>query len=242
VDIKLKTKWEGRYGAAVLIGRPNFKKRNIFSENLVAIEMFKTQIKMNKPIIIGMAVLDISKLKMCDFHYNYMKCKYNGYCQILYTDTDSFIYRVQCDDFYSDMRQDIHEYDTSDYGPNNIHDMPLPNKKVPGLMKDENNGKCMTEFVGLRSKMYSCRVNGQDAIKKAKGVKKYVLSKKINFSDYINCIRDNCTVSSKQNSIRSKLHNVYTIEQNKIALSPYDDKRCILENKIDTLPWGHYKL
>lgn len=243
VDIKLKNKWNGRYGARTLIAKPNFKRSKIFSDDLVAIEMSKVEIKMYKPIIIGMAVLDISKLKMCDFHYNYMKSKYSGNCQVVYTDTDSFVYEIHCEDFYSDMKQDIHQYyDTSDYGPNNIHDMPLVNKKVPGLMKDEICGKILTGFVGLRAKVYSLRVNNEDAIKKAKGVKNYVLRKTITFNDYLNCIIDNNIISKPQNSIRSKSHNVYTIEQIKIVLSPYDDKLCIMENNIDTLPWGHYNI
>lgn len=120
--------------------------------------------------------------------------------------------------------------------------IPRCNKKVPGLMKDENNGRCMTEFVGLRSKMYSIRVNHNDAIKKAKGVKKYVLSKKLCFDDYLRCIESSCTIAEVQNTIRSKRHTVFTIQQEKIALSPMDDKRKILSNGIDTLPHGHYTL
>lgn len=242
VDVRLKTKWEGRYGAAEFIAQPNFKRRKIFSENLVAIEMLKTEILMDKPLVIGMSVLDISKVVMCDFHYNYMKPKYGEDVRILYTDTDSFIYTICCDDFYNDMKADIHKYDTSDYADKNAYKMPQVNKKVPGLMKDENNGKCMTEFVGLRAKMYSIRVDNKDAIKKAKGVKKYVLNKKICFDDYLRCIRNNCTITETQNTIRSKNHTVFTIEQSKIALSPLDDKRKILSNGIDTLPYGHFSL
>lgn len=242
VDVKLKTKWHGRYGAAQLIAQPNFKKRKIFDENLVAIEMLKTEILMEKPIVIGMAVLDISKVVMCDFHYNYMKPKYGENVQVLYTDTDSFIYKVFCEDFYADMKSDIMRYDTSDYPENNVYMMPRLNNKIPGLMKDECGGKCMTEFVGLRSKMYSVRVNHHDAIKKAKGIKKYTLDKKICFDDYKRCIEDNCTILRSQNTIRSLNHNVFSVKQTKIALSPFDDKRKILANGIDTLPHGHFSL
>lgn len=242
VDIKLKTYWNGRYGAAELIAKPHFKRVKIFDENLVAIEMAQTELKMNKPIVIGMSVLDISKVVMCNFHYNYMKPKYGENVETLYTDTDSFIYKIFCGDFYADMMDDIHKYDTSDYDVDNQYKMPRLNKKVPGLMKDENNGKIMTEFVGLRSKMYSVRVNNRDAIKKAKGVKQYVLKKSICFEDYLNCIRNNCIISRDQNSIRAKDHVVYTITQNKIALSGADDKRHILPDGINTLPHGHYSL
>lgn len=85
VDIVLKTTWRGRYGAQKVIAMPNFKKSTIFAENLVAIELNKVSIYMNKPIIIGMTVLDLSKELMYDFHYNFMKPKYGKNIEILYT-------------------------------------------------------------------------------------------------------------------------------------------------------------
>lgn len=75
VDIKLVTKWEGRYGAEALIAKPNFQARSIFNESLAAIKLQKVQIFMNKPIHIGFCVLDISKVCIYDFHYNFMKKK-----------------------------------------------------------------------------------------------------------------------------------------------------------------------
>lgn len=242
VDIRLRTTWLGRQGVAELVAKPNFKKATIFSEGLVAVEMRQMKMLMNKPIVIGMSVLDISKVVMCDFQYDYMKNKYPGKAEVLYTDTDSFIYQIECDDFYADMKADIHEYDTSDFPFDNKFGIDRVNKKIPGLMKDENNGEIMTEFVGLRSKMYSIRVNKRDAIKKAKGVKNYLLKKTITFDDYVRCIDENCIIKGVQNSIRSKKHNVYTIKQQKIILSPHDDKRHILPDGINTLPWGHKNL
>lgn len=243
VDIKLKTNWENRFGAANLIAKPNFKKRTIFEENLVAVELHKTEIIMNKPIVVGMAILDISKTLMYNFHYNNMKPLYGDRCKLLYTDTDSFIYQITTDgDVYDDMKANIAWFDTSDYPIDNQFNIPRVNKKVPGLFKDENNGQIMTEFVGLRAKMYSIRVNSRDAIKKAKGVKSYVVKKHLKFEHYVECLNQNLVKIGNQNLIRSKLHNLYTIEQNKILLSPYDDKRCIETNRIDTIPWGHYSL
>jgi hypothetical protein len=224
-EIKLKTKWDGRYGVKNLIAAPNFKRRTIFDDELVAVEMSKMEMLMNKPIIIGMAVLEISKLLMYEFHYDFMKPKFDHQpglnnepvrkCEIMYTDTDSFVYEfTNVDDIYEEMKKDIHmHYDTSDYPQPNIYNMPSVNKKKPGLMKDENNGCIMTEFVGLRSKVY-----------------------------YYKCITENCTISKPQNTIRSFKHNVVSMIQTKIALSPFDDKRFICTNKIDTLPWGHYKI
>lgn len=239
-NIKLRSQWDGRYGAKNLIARPEFKRVTIFDENLVAVELSATNVLMDKPCFIGAAILDISKLTMAKFHYDFIVREYGNKCEMLYTDTDSFIYMFTgVDDIYAEIKKNICRFDTSDYPRDNIYGIPLKNKKVPGLFKDENCGQPMSEFVGLRAKMYSTRVRGQDAMKKAKGVKRYVLRKTITFNDFYQCIRENCIISREQNSIRSKNHDVYSIRQRKIALSPYDDKRCILADNINTLPWGH---
>ncbi|XP_066595377.1 uncharacterized protein [Prorops nasuta] len=164
-------------------------------------------------------------------------------CKAMYTDTDSLVYSIECDDVYSVMKRDLVKFDTSDYPPDNRYGLPRVNKKVPGLMKDENNGKIMTEFIGLRAKMYTFKVQDCTKItKKAKGVKGYVIDRNITFDDYKDCL-DNFTVQSRnQNLIRSKLHKVFSTTQRKIALSPYDDKRHITPGSVATLPWGHYRL
>jgi hypothetical protein len=84
----------------------------------------------------------------------------------LYTDTDSLIYEVQCNDLYHDIKADIHKFDTSDFASDNEWKIPLVHKKVPELMKDELNGRIMTHFVGLRSKMYTYNVKGGKCVKK----------------------------------------------------------------------------
>lgn len=242
--IKLKQYWGGKKGASGLIASPAFKRVTVFDENLVAIELQQTILHMDKPCFIGSAILELSKLTMAKFHHEFIVPEYgNNKCELLYTDTDSFIYLFTgIDDIYAEIKKHINRFDTSDYASDNAYGIPLVNKKVPGLMKDENNGRPMSEFVGLRAKMYSTRVMGHDALKKAKGVKRYVLKKSITFDDYLRCINDNCILSREQNSIRSKMHQVYSIKQTKISLSPYDDKRLILEDGIHTLPWGHYSI
>jgi len=158
----------------------------------------------------------------------------------MYTDTDSLIYHIECNDVYDIMKRDIAKFDTSDYSIGNAYGIPLV--KVPGLMKDENNGAIMTEFVGLRAKMYALRVDGKKDTKKVKGVKSNVVARTITFDDYTRCLHDEIEMTRKQSCIRSKLHEVYTISESKIALSPYDDKRYIVPDSTDTLPWGHYKI
>lgn len=137
-DVRLVTRWDGRYAAEALISKPNFHSRTVFSENFMAIQMNKLKIKMNKPVYVGMVILDISKECLYDFHYDYMSnIKHN----LLYTDTDSLIYEIFCDDIYDLMKNNLDKFDTSDYPQDNIYKMPNVNKKVLGLMKDENNGK-----------------------------------------------------------------------------------------------------
>ncbi|XP_076638746.1 uncharacterized protein LOC143350559 [Colletes latitarsis] len=189
-----------------------------------------------------MCILDITKICLYEFHYEYMSPKHEQNCKILYTDTDSLIYHIRCDDIYESMMHNIDRFDTSDYPTDNPYNMPRVNKKVPGLMKDENNGAIMTEFVGLRAKMYALRVDGKKDTKKVKGVKTNVIARTITFDDYAQCLHREIEMVRKQSCIRSKLHKVYTISESKIALSLYDDKRYIIPDSTDTLPWGHYNI
>lgn len=240
-EIKLINKWDGRYGAKVKIAKPNFKKITIFNENLVAIEMFKSEIKLNKPIPIGVCVLEISKLKMYDFHYNFMLREYEKEnCRVMYTDTDSFIYFLKDKDIYEVIKNHPDQFDTSDFPVNNQYNIDLQNKKVYGLMKDENNGHVMKKFVGLRAKMYCFMTQDGGVCKRAKGVKKSILKKKLNFEQYYNCLFNTCSITHKQSIILSAKHKLYSVCLDKKMLDPFDDKRIILENNIDTLAYGHY--
>jgi len=122
-----------------------------------------------------------------------------------------------------------------------MYDMPLANRKVPGLMKDENNGAIMTEFVGLRAKMYALCVDGKKDTKKIKDVKNNIVARTITFDDYTWFLFDEIEITRKQSSIKSKLHEVYSVSE-KIALSPYGDKRYIMPDSIKTLPWEHWRI
>ncbi|KAF0719864.1 DNA pol B 2 domain-containing protein, partial [Aphis craccivora] len=152
VDIKLCSR---KQQVDRLIVKPNFDRRTIFTEKLAAIHMKKSEIKFKQPIYIGMCVLDLSKM-------------------MIFTNN----IEIKNNDFYQDIRIMLDHFDTSDYPKDNIYNLPLVNKKVLGKFKDELNGKIMTEFKGLRSKIYS-----------------------------------------------TKKHVIFTVEQNKKALSIYDDKR-----------------
>lgn len=244
VNVKVRDSWEGRYQVRNMVAAPNFKKVYIFNENLVGVEMHQTEIFLNKPVFIGAAILEISRKLMYEFMFSYLKPKYGEKVELLYTDTDSFVIQLtNIEDYYKDMREDCHMYDTSEFPVNNPYNIVPQNKKIPGLFKSEVGASIITHFVALRAKLYSIRVQNQaNPIKKAKGVRSYVLKRSITFDDYVKCLRENCTISKTQNSIRSVMHQVYTISQNKIVLNGADDKRAILPCGIKTLPYGHYKL
>ena len=150
-DIKLVTTKEQ---AEKYIYKPNYVHRTTFSDNLVAIHMEKTEIYMNKPVYLGMSILDISKTLMYEFHYNYIKPKYGDKAKLLFTDTDSLMYEIETEDFYKDISPDVQTmFDTSNYPKEHPSGIETGvNKMVIGLMKDDVGGKIITKFVGLRAK------------------------------------------------------------------------------------------
>ena len=230
--------------ARKLIAKPNFRSRKIFNENLISVHMKKTSLLMNKPVYLGMCILDLSKTIMYDFHYNYIKPKYGDKAKLLFTDTDSLMYEIETEDFFKDISEDVKDrFDTSDYPENHPSGIPTGiNKKVLGMFKDEAGGKIIKEFVGLRSKLYSFVMNDGGESKKCKGVKKQVVASSITHEDYKTCLRTGKEQLRKQNILRSYEHEVYTEEVNKVALSAQDDKRYILSDGVHTLAWGHYKI
>ena len=135
-----------------LVSEPNYHTTKWFSENLLAIEMKKAKVKMNKPVYLGLSILEICKILMYEFWYDYMKPKYGDNVKLCYMDTDSFIMHIKTEDFYKDIADDVEKrFDTSNYAC----DRPLPkgkNKKVIGLMKNELGRKIMTEFRALMLK------------------------------------------------------------------------------------------
>ena len=243
VDIQLVNREEK---ALKLFSKTNFDKRTIFSENLIAVHMHKKKVKLDKPIYLGMSILDLSKTLMYDFHYNYIKPKYGENAQLLFTDTDSLMYEIRTGDFYKDISPDVEKmFDTSNYPKEHESGIKTGlNKKVIGMMKDECGGKQIEEFVGLRAKLYSYKIDEKDnapkVSKRCKGVKKNVIEKNITFQNYKDCLFNEEEQVRKINVIRHRNHDLYTESVEKIALSSKDDKRIILENKIDTLAYGNY--
>ena len=235
-DIKLVTTDKKR---KKLVSEANYHTINYILEDLTTIEMNKTKVKMNKPIYLGLSILEISKILMYEFWYDHMKPKYGNNVKLCYMDTDSFVMNIKTEDFYKDIANDVEKrFDMSNYEVNR----PLPtgkNKNVIGLMKDELGGKIITEFVTLRPKTYSYLTDDCKEDKKAKGTKKCVIKRMIKFNDYKNCLlKDEVLLKSQQRFI-SKKHDVYTENIDKKALSNNDDKRIISTDKITSYPYGY---
>ena len=128
---------------------------------------------------------------MYDFHYNYIKPKYGENAKLLFTDTDSLAFEIETNDFYKDTSSDVRSmFDTSNYPKDHPSGIEIgSNKKVIGMFKDEAGGKQIAEFVGLRAKLCTYRMDGDgNEEKKCKGVTKVVVKKSISFEDYKNCL------------------------------------------------------
>ena len=220
--------------------KPNFKSGTLLGPDLMGCEMGKVRVVMNKQVYLGQAILDLSKTIMYEFHYDYMIPKYGDRLKLCYMDTDSLIYSIKTEDFYSDISPDVESrFDTSSY-PNGGYG-PLPvgkNKKVIGLMEDGLGGGIMKEFASLRPKMYSYRV-GNSEPKKCKGIKKCVVKKTISFNDYKRCLFSGESSHRSQLLFRSRKHEVRTLEVNKLALSREDDKRISIDG-VASCAIGHY--
>ena len=223
-----------------LISEPNYHTTKRFSENLLAIEMKKAKVKMNKPVYLDMSILDISKTFKYKFCYDYIKPKYEDRAKLCYIDTDSFIIHIVTEDFFVNISDDVERwFDTSNYDENDKRPLPIGmNKRVYGFFKDELGGKIMKEFVALRAKTYAYLMDDDGEEKKLKGTKKCVIKRELMFKNYKDCLLNGEVIIISQQRFKSDCHKVYTEEVNKIALSSNDDERLQLFDGTETYSYG----
>lgn len=219
--------------------RPTFKSVKIFSEDLVAVELTRAKVKLCKPSYCGMCILDLSKLAMYDFYYNFLKRKYGDKIQLQMTDTDSLLIFCECKDLYNDLKDHQELFDFSDYPKDHILHSNK-NKKQVGKMKDETNSVPIAEFVGLRSKMYSFLCGGKEE-KRLKGVGKATVRNHVAFSHYKDVLFSESQKQSTMTLIRSHSHKLFCESISKTGLSAFDDKRYLI-NPIESYAYGHYKI
>ena len=195
---------------------------------------------MTKSLYLVMSILDVGKILMYEFWYDYINPKHGDRAKLCYTDTDSFIIYIKSEDFFEDISNDVEKwFQTSNYNENDKRPLPVGmNKKVPDLFKNELGGKIITEVVALRLKTYAYLMDDGSDHKKAKGTERCVIKQKHMFENYKDCLFNNKTVYRSQERFKSYYHDVYTEEVNKIALSSNDDKRLQTSDRITTYPYG----
>jgi hypothetical protein len=222
--------------------KPDFKSATLLSDHIIAAHKHVKVVRLRKPIAVGCCVLDLSKLLMYDFHYNYIVPKYGSRAKLLFTDTDSLCYIVESEDVYADMLAEKERFVFSNYDAGHPN-FSMENKMVIGKMKDELAGLAGQSFAGLKAKMYSIKREDGDEIKKAKGVKMGVVKNTITHQDYIDCLfnDEKSVFRHDMNMFRNYHHVMYTITQHKVSLSIYDDKRYILDG-VSSLAYGHKKI
>ena len=192
------------------VSKPSFVSQKNFSKSLVAIHEIKLVKPINqlnpldKPIYVGFSVLDLSKILMYDYHYNYIKRKFDA--QLFFTDIGRLVYEIKTDDVYEDFYEDKNLFDFSDYTEDSKF-FDLVNKKVIGKIEDELKGKIIREFVGLKSKMCSLVTVDNEENKKAKGVNKNAV-KNIRHSEFIDVLLNKKMTRHKTKRIQSKLHKI----------------------------------
>ena len=146
-----------------------------FDNDFVAICKSKVTLTHNKPAFVGMCILDLSKVLMYKFHYDYMKNIYGNNSRLLFTDTDSFMYEIKTEDVYKDFTKNKEMFDFSNYSTKSKY-YDNSNKLVVDKMKDETAGVVIKEFFGLKPKMCYFLLNDSSEHKKAKGVNKNVIA------------------------------------------------------------------
>ena len=220
------------------VKKPNFISSKIFNKNLVAVHTIKQKLCMNQPIYVGFSILDLSKYHVYNFHYGFMKNKYGSDAKLLFTDTDSLCYDIETEDFYQDMYTCKEQFYLSDMNIEKFKD--TKNKKLVGKFKDETQCKPIYEFIGLRSKMYSIKLDDDSEKKTAKGIVRNVIKNHLKHAQYKHILDTGERMTSSMKMIRSFDHDIYTVNVTKISLSAYDDKRFIQDGGISSYAYGHY--
>jgi hypothetical protein len=223
------------------VSNVSFKSSEIINEDLTLVQLAKKTLKLDKPIYVGFTVLELSKLHMFKFRYDCLADWYGDKCSVVYTDTDSFMLDIETNDLHADMAAHADKFDTSNFP----RDHPLysnANAKVVGLMKSEVGSLQPSQFVGLRSKMYSLstpRMNSKKQAMRAKGVKRSYMARNVKHENYLHILRTGGRDTASFCIIKSINHRLKTVRLNKVSLAAFDDKRFILQDNINSLAYGH---
>ena len=207
------------------VAKSSFKRSVVFNENLIGIHFSKGIVKLNKPIFIGISILELARHFMYKSYYEdipdvFFDC---ARPELLYMDTDSFVLSINTNDVEKYMNHSI--FDCSNY-PIDHPCFDISKKQVPGYFKNELGGLHCSKYISLQPKVYSLEILdnyfNKITMKKAKGVKRNVLKNEITFSDYFECLFENKTITKDQILFKSYRHEIYTIKQKKLCLNSRD--------------------
>ena len=223
----------------------HIKSFKIINENLVIVMKKPAEIKMNKPLAVGFAILELSKLFMYKSYYDvfmsHFKSKNISLC---FSDTDSFLFKVKTNNLSNDLKELKYLFDFSKYPKNHVlYDCSKANHLF--YFKDELCGKAaITRFIGLRPKCYSMQIKNYDdknikTKKVCKGIKRTAIQKQLSYADYKKCLNSQCLVYKSFKNLGSKNHRISTQFVRKIALSAIDTKRYTLNCGKHTLALGN---
>ena len=231
------------------VADPSYMSRKNITDKLVIAERKRKSIRLNKPVYVGVAILDLSKQLMQSFYYDEIKEKYPGaLSKLAYTDTDSLIYMITNPTDPHEKGEKGSLYDTSNY-PENHPYFCNDNKKQLKKMKSESGNVQIHKVLCNGPKSYALKsyTPGEDSDKKAeilmkkcKGVARHVVKNQITFNDYNEVIKTGVPTYHKQVSLQTNKHNIYTTELNKKSLSRFDNKRYWLNDNCSSLAYGHY--
>jgi hypothetical protein len=230
-----------------MVAKPTFSGRKIFGENLVAVQRRKNCVLLNKPVYVGLGVLDLSKRIMSDYWYGHIKPTYGDRARLLYTDTDSFIMKIQTPDVYADMAANAALYDFSNVKADVSEELHAiagahpEREKTVGLMKDEFGGRVVHSYVGLKPKCYSIKAEGGKVTQKSKGVQRHVTENVLTHDDYWGVVDGGAAISHANTAIRSFGHVNKTVRGQKTSLSALDTKRWVLDDGISSRAYGHWR-
>ena len=209
------------------VSKPNFISQKIFDKNVIAVHQIKTVLTLKKPVYVGFCILELSKLLMCQLHYDYVLKIFKS-AKLLFTDTDSLVYEINGDNVYEQCFKDKDLFNFSGHPEESVY-YDISNKKVLCKMKDEFNGVKIIEFIGLEFKIYSLISVDNKDVNKAKEV-----NKNLRHKEYLDVLFNKIVVRHSMKRIQSKLQGIGTYDIFKISLSCFDDKRYVLDDGINT--------
>ena len=207
----------------------------------MGIKLSTFTLKITKSTYDGFCVLDISKLLMYGFHYNFIKKNYKEKATLLFTDTDSFMYEIETPVLYAELFEQKPLFYFSGYPPYCPFYDPT-NKKLIGKLKDETNFSPILEFFGLKPKRYSYIKEYKEGGRRAKGIKSNVVEHFLTHQSFLEQINAPSSSLIENRSIRLESHHLFSISIRKKGLCSFDDKRFLLPYGIRTLSHGHHSI